>query len=97
MRTRFAWIDQPVNLTYGSQFLLKGIVYQNHSRGESSRSDPLADDGIEDLRRDLEAFKELGLNTLFVCKCWLGCIEDNETEIDLKKSMLIIRKVIMQL
>lgn len=77
MGTRFAWIDQPVNLTYGSQFLVKGIVYQDYSRGESSRNDPLADDGIEDLRRDLEAFKELGLNTLFVCKCWLVCIDDN--------------------
>jgi hypothetical protein len=35
---------------------------------EIPRSDPLADDGIEDLERDVEAFKELGLNTLLVCK-----------------------------
>ena len=47
---------------------MKGIVYQDRSRNEGSRSDPLADDGIKDLRRDLDAFKELGLNTLFVCK-----------------------------
>lgn len=80
MGSRFALLDQPVNLTYWSQFLVKGIVYQDHSRDGSSRSDPLADDGIEDLRRDLEAFKELGLNTLFVCKCWLGCIESKMTE-----------------
>jgi hypothetical protein len=50
------------------EFLVKGIVYQDLRRNEVSRSDPLADDGIEDLRRDLEAFKELGLNTLHVCK-----------------------------
>lgn len=48
---------------------MKGVVYQDHRSTGPSRSDPLADDGIEDLRRDLEAFKELGLNTLFVCKC----------------------------
>lgn len=47
---------------------MKGLVYQDKSRNEGFRSDPLADDGLEDLRRDLEAFKELGLNTLFVCK-----------------------------
>lgn len=57
---------------------MKGIVYQDHSRDGSSRSDPLADDGIEDLRRDLEAFKELGLNTLFVCRYCLGFIEEND-------------------
>lgn len=48
---------------------MKGIVYQDYRRSGSARSDPLADDGIEDFRRDLEAFKELGLNSLFVCKC----------------------------
>lgn len=64
--------DEPANLTRGSQFLVKGVVYQDHRRSGSSRSDPLADDGIEALRRDLEAFRELGLNTLFVCKCRLG-------------------------
>lgn len=47
---------------------MKGVVYQDLGRDEASRSDPLADDGIEDLRRDLEAFKELGLNTLHVCR-----------------------------
>ncbi|POS72367.1 glycolipid anchored surface protein [Diaporthe helianthi] len=49
-----------------SRFLVKGIVYQLHRRNGASTSDPLADDGIEHLLRDLEAFKELGLNTLFV-------------------------------
>ncbi|KAI7774863.1 hypothetical protein LA080_007722 [Diaporthe eres] len=59
IKGRYLWVDS-------KRFLVKGVVYQDHRRSGSSRSDPLADDGIEDLRRDLEAFKELGLNTLFV-------------------------------
>ncbi|KAH8780248.1 glycolipid anchored surface protein [Diaporthe sp. PMI_573] len=59
-------IDSRYFWTGGKRFLVKGIVYQDLRRNKVSRSDPLADDGIEDLRRDLEAFKELGLNTLHV-------------------------------
>ncbi|KAK2614752.1 hypothetical protein N8I77_001556 [Diaporthe amygdali] len=55
VKGRYFWVD-------GKRLLIKGVVYQDRSR----LSDPLSDDGIVDLRRDLEVFEELGLNTLFV-------------------------------
>ncbi|KAL1875471.1 DNA photolyase phr1 [Diaporthe australafricana] len=64
MGNLFACIN--ANLGRGLQFLVRGVVYQKSSRVERSRRDPLADDGIEDFRIDLETFKELGINTLFV-------------------------------
>ena len=48
--------------------MIKGVVYQNDRRTLRSRiADPIADDCIDELKRDVELFKELGLNTLFIC------------------------------
>lgn len=47
------------------QFLIKGVVYRLHGEGPL---DPLVDDRLDDLRRDIYLFKELGLNTLFICE-----------------------------
>lgn len=46
------------------QFLIKGVVYRLHGEGPL---DPLVDDRLEDLQRDITLFKQLGLNTLFIC------------------------------
>lgn len=45
------------------RFLIKGVVYRLHGEGPI---DPLVDDRLDDLQRDITLFKELGLNTLFV-------------------------------
>lgn len=47
------------------QFLIKGVVYRLHGEGPI---DPLVDDRLDDLQRDITLFKELGLNTLFICE-----------------------------
>lgn len=47
------------------QFLIKGVVYRLHGEGPI---DPLVDDRLDDLQRDISLFKELGLNTLFICE-----------------------------
>lgn len=47
------------------QFLIKGVVYRLHGEGPL---DPLVDDRLEDLQRDITLFKQLGLNTLFICE-----------------------------
>lgn len=48
-----------------AQFLIKGVVYRLHGEGPI---DPLVDDRLDDLQRDITLFKELGLNTLFICE-----------------------------
>lgn len=52
---------------------MKGVYYVvRHSAGESRpspsdpHSDPLADDRLSEIRRDLDIIRELGLNTIFV-------------------------------
>ncbi|KAI7780112.1 hypothetical protein LA080_000031 [Diaporthe eres] len=45
------------------RFLIKGVVYRLHGEGPI---DPLVDDRLDDLKRDIALFKELGLNTLFI-------------------------------
>ena len=53
--------------------MIKGIVYQDHKKPYKSRhQDPIADDCLDDLKRDIELLKELGLNTIFVCETNLG-------------------------
>lgn len=47
------------------QFLIKGVVYRLHGEGPL---DPLVDDRLDDLQRDITLFKQLGLNTLFICE-----------------------------
>lgn len=49
--------------------MIKGIVYQDYRRPNTSRHlDPIADECLDDLKQDIELLKELGLNTIFVCK-----------------------------
>lgn len=45
------------------QFLVRGVVYRLHGK---DAEDPLVDDRLEDLERDICLFKELRLNVLFV-------------------------------
>ncbi|KUI64339.1 1,3-beta-glucanosyltransferase gel1 [Cytospora mali] len=48
----------------GSQrFIIRGVVYRLHG---CEPSDPLVDERLDDLQRDITLFKELGLNTLFI-------------------------------
>jgi hypothetical protein len=47
-----------------AKFIVRGVAYQvRHTR------DPIADDCLPRLEHDVALFKELGLNTLYVCKC----------------------------
>jgi 1,3-beta-glucanosyltransferase GAS5 len=49
------------------RFLIKGISYLPYhvsGEGTKSRSDPLDDARLDDLKRDIEIFHELGLNTI---------------------------------
>lgn len=53
------------------QFIINGVVYQPHRVSREagpSIPDPLTDDQLEELEKSIPLFKELGLNTLFVCK-----------------------------
>lgn len=55
---RYFWRD-------GDRFIIRGVVYQTNSSDRSQQwVDPLADDRLEDLKRDLSLFVELGLNTI---------------------------------
>lgn len=45
------------------QFLVKGVVYQDHERG----LDPLSDHHLQRLKDDVVLFKELGINTIHIC------------------------------
>lgn len=52
-------------LTSGSpQFYIRGVDYQ--PGGQSDLTDPLAD--VENCKRDIPIFKELGLNAVRICK-----------------------------
>lgn len=48
----------------GSQFLMRGIAYQQNTNGSTSYSDPLANE--DECKRDVEYFKQLNTNTLRV-------------------------------
>ncbi|KAI5864458.1 glycolipid anchored surface protein [Durotheca rogersii] len=55
------------------RFLVNGVLYQKYvdpaehgDMGMEMPADPLADDSLEDLRKSIPLFKELGLNTIFV-------------------------------
>lgn len=55
-RGRYFWKED-------QRFIIRGIVYRLHGCGPS---DPLVDERLDDLQRDITLFKELGLNTLFI-------------------------------
>jgi hypothetical protein len=46
------------------KFVVRGVAYQ-----VSHTHDPIADDCLLRLEHDVALFKELRLNTLYVCKC----------------------------
>lgn len=54
------------------QFIINGAVFQPRKASAQedlpSIPDPLADDRLEELEKSIPLFKELGLNTLFVCR-----------------------------
>lgn len=45
-----------------AKFFVRGVVYQ-----VSGTQDPISDVRLPQLKQDILLFKELGLNTLFVC------------------------------
>lgn len=47
------------------KFFVRGVVYQ-----VPNLQDPISDARLPELRHDIKLFKELGLNTLYVC-LWL--------------------------
>lgn len=53
----------PLSLILKIKFFVRGVAYQVHSI-----LDPISDDRLAELREDILLFKELGLNTLFVCR-----------------------------
>jgi hypothetical protein len=52
-----------------NKFFVKGVVYQPHDEFQdgSMVNDPIADDRILELERNLVLLKELGVNTLYIC------------------------------
>lgn len=55
----------------GKRFLIRGVVYQprrtvSRSLSDYDYSDPLRDECIDDLKADIELFKELGVNAIKV-------------------------------
>lgn len=50
------------------KFFVRGVVYQ--PRGDEQQgltNDPIADDRLPELEQSVELFKELGINTLYIC------------------------------
>jgi hypothetical protein len=52
------------------KFLVRGVVYQANNNDDFSLAgrDLLKDESLAQFQHDLELFKELGVNTLYVCK-----------------------------
>lgn len=46
-----------------AKFIVRGVAYQVRDT-----QNPIADDRLPELERDVALFKELGLNTVYVCK-----------------------------
>ena len=55
------------------KFLVRGVVYQPSEQPmPNGPIDPIADDRLDRLKHDIALFKDLGINTIFVCKS-AGC------------------------
>jgi hypothetical protein len=52
------------------KFLVRGVVYQANNNDDFSLAgrDLLKDESLAQFQHDLDLFKELGINTLYVCK-----------------------------
>jgi hypothetical protein len=51
------------------KFLVRGVVYQlAFDRFGGDKHDAISDHRLSRLEADLELFKELGINTIFVCR-----------------------------
>jgi hypothetical protein len=52
------------------KFLVRGVVYQSHEQGPFTLEgrDLMESDRLAQLRHDVGLFKELGVNTVYVCK-----------------------------
>jgi hypothetical protein len=51
-----------LNSDFRDKFFVRGVAYQVRSVFDS-----ISDDRLPQLKHDITLFKELGLNTLFVC------------------------------
>ena len=56
------------------KLLVRGVVYQANNNDDFSLAgrDLLKDESLAQFQHDLELFKELGVNTLYVCKSGMG-------------------------
>jgi hypothetical protein len=63
------------------KFLVRGVVYQANNNDDFSLAgrDLLKDESLVQFQHDLELFKELGVNTLYVCKSGMGSTVDLAT------------------
>jgi hypothetical protein len=63
------------------KFLMRGVVYQANNNDDFSLAgrDLLKDESLAQFQHDLELFKELGVNTLYVCKWGMGSTVDLAT------------------
>lgn len=63
------------------KFLVRGVVYQANNSDDFSLAgrDLLKDECLAQFQHDLELFKELGVNTLYVCKSGMGSTVDLAT------------------
>jgi hypothetical protein len=63
------------------KFLVRGVVYQANNNDDFSLAgrDLLKDESLAQFQHDLELFKELGVNTLYVCKWGMGSTVDLAT------------------
>ncbi|KAI1210794.1 uncharacterized protein F4807DRAFT_422663 [Annulohypoxylon truncatum] len=50
------------------RFLINGVVYQPHIKKPQLLVDPLAEDQLYNLERSIPLLKDLGINTISVCK-----------------------------
>lgn len=61
-RVRHCMTASNITSTNPTKFFIRGVVYQI-----PDMQDPISDARLPQLRHDISLFKELGLNTLFVC------------------------------
>ena len=51
-----------------NKFFVRGVVYQPREDWQRGViNDPISDDRILELEQSVELFKELGINTLYIC------------------------------
>lgn len=51
-----------------NKFFVRGVVYQSSGDWQQGEvNDPISDDRLPQLEQNVRLFKELGINTLYIC------------------------------